>query len=245
MKRGLLAGVCAAALALCATSTAVAQDGGSAPDGPATFYISLFGGVAIPEDLNGSFTTSDTGLAFDFDQDLDIGFVIGGAVGTNLGEYFRIEGEVSYARVDAGNAFAVFQPGGSGFSYAGSGDVGALFVLANLWFDIPLNSPITPYLGGGIGAGIVDTDITLTGPDVFVLNDNDTGFAFQVGAGFIYALTEWLSLELGYRFKGITDFTIDVVEVGGGPQNAIQGADLYIHQVFGGVTISLGGLGGP
>lgn len=234
MKKTLLSGVCLASIALGANS-AQAQSLGDLDYSP-NFYVSIFGGVAIPEDVDGT-ATNATGTGFSVSLDADTGFAVGGAIGTRVNEWLRAELEVSYDEVDADNfsgSNATFA-----FSYSARGSVDALYILANVWFDVPLDMPVQPYLGGGLGVGIVDANVKVGPGGTFGPNESDTGFAFQVGAGLRYAVTENINLDVGYRFKGVENLDFDD-RIGALAGN--RNFDLYTHVVRGGITIDLGGM---
>jgi opacity protein-like surface antigen len=57
----------------------------------------------------------------------------------------------------------------------------------------------SPYVGAGLGAVRIETsDLTVTGGPLS--NDSALTFAYQLGLGIDYTLTERLNLDLGYRF---------------------------------------------
>jgi opacity protein-like surface antigen len=61
----------------------------------------------------------------------------------------------------------------------------------------------SPYAGAGLGAArIATSDLTVTGGPLS--SDSALVFAYQLGLGVDYALTERLSLDLGYRFFSST-----------------------------------------
>jgi opacity protein-like surface antigen len=83
-------------------------------------------------------------------------------------------------------------------------------LMNNLWVDVPLNKPIAWAFGRipvleplsvhvGAGIGIAFTDATTT-DNVSAGSDDGIGFTYQVGAGLGYAITEFVSLTLGYRY---------------------------------------------
>jgi len=80
--------------------------------------------------------------------------------------------------------------------------------MVNLWRDYELTDRWTMYVGGGIGAGgyrfsyrkfqpALNYQID-TSPDV-------NAFAWQAGGGTAYAITERISLDIGYRFFQIAN----------------------------------------
>ena len=86
--------------------------------------------------------------------------------------------------------------------------------MVNLWRDYELTDRWTMYVGGGIGAGgyqfsyqkfnPADTYQIETSPDV-------SAFAWQAGGGTAYAITERISLDIGYRFFQIATSTLPAV----------------------------------
>jgi len=78
---------------------------------------------------------------------------------------------------------------------SGSYDTTAIQVLGNVWLDIPNDSEITPYVGGGIGY----MDYSANTP--FGGSVNLSGIAGQIGAGFQYEITSKAILDVGYRYK--------------------------------------------
>jgi len=109
----------------------------------------------------------------------------------------------------------------------------ATTLFVNTWLDIPLVSMYRPvqytlglgrqpavrrwlepasfYIGFGIGVGFLDIDATT---NVLSADDEPIDFAWNVGAGINYALTERVSLSAGYRYVGLGKHTIDL---DGGP----------------------------
>jgi opacity protein-like surface antigen len=168
--------------------------------GGRTFYVSLFGGAAVPEDAG----FVSYGLLYA--AEMKDGFTLGMAVGTDIVPGLRGELEVSYLRAQA-DAISIspLLPVGPA-----SGDAEQLFVLTNLWKDIDLGLPVTPYLGGGVGLVVVDNEI---GTAVASPNDMTVASAGQLGAGLRFAVTQELSVDVGYRFKA----AFDVITQGNAP----------------------------
>lgn len=85
--------------------------------------------------------------------------------------------------------------------YAGVGNDDHYFgtLLANLYFDIPTQTIVTPYLGAGLGYGWSDSH-----------GDNQDGGAFAAMAGLEVSLTDNLSADIGYRYRQI--FSEDVYD---------------------------------
>ena len=131
-------------------------------------------------------------------------------------------------------------------------DIQTLF--ANAYFDIKTGTPITPYLGGGLGMAFINSkgsgsfDVdgstfgTFSGSTSSSRNMN-TNFAWNVGAGAAWDLTDNLALDLGYRFAGLGEAkssTTNIYDDGAGYRvNArAKTDDIFMHQVMLGLRIS-------
>jgi opacity protein-like surface antigen len=66
-------------------------------------------------------------------------------------------------------------------------------VLGNVYFDIPMDTMITPYLGAGVGYGFGSVDGG---------KDKD-GMAFALMAGASFSVTDNIDIDVGYRFREI------------------------------------------
>lgn len=76
-------------------------------------------------------------------------------------------------------------------------------VFANLFYDFHNDSDFTPYVGGGLGLAIINNKIEVqwnNGSDSY--NENLTTFAYNLGVGCSYDLTDALTADLAYRFVG-------------------------------------------
>ena len=200
---------------------------GSEPAEP-SFYISGFVGggfpqnadfdgiqtpdAAIPATVGGSVAGANAVVDLDFDNDV----FFGGAVGYQLPFQFwglfhpRIELEVSYidADVDSGS----FNGGNQTFS----GDQSTLYVFANNFTDIRWseNQRFVPYIGGGLGIGIVDTNVEyfpvgapFAPAPAFALTGEDTGFATHTTIGLTFEATE--NYEIYTEARYLTTYGVD------------------------------------
>lgn len=78
------------------------------------------------------------------------------------------------------------------------GDLTVDSLLFNTFGVYRSSSSLTPYFGAGIGvARITAADLTVTGQPL--IDDDALVLAYQFGAGFEIELTQFLSLDLGYR----------------------------------------------
>lgn len=183
------------------------------------WYVSLFGGGVVAED------SGITNFAEVYNVTFDAGFTVGVAVGTEVADGLRGELEASYVSYAADDYTTDRQPP----DFPASGDADLYFILANLWKDFDLGNGIAPYVGGGLGIGIADVDIQAGPP----LDDTAVALAGQLGAGLRFKITENLTADAGYRFKGLLDATIRADRAIGGPHGK---ASFYSHSFIGGLS---------
>jgi len=188
MKKSLLAFLALAILAIPTICLAA----------PPTFgpYVSGFVGAAVTAD------TDVTGSNFDDRVEFDPGINIGGTVGFDYG-FMRLEGELSYKQAEI--ARVIDRIGAETFRNV-DGRIGALAVMGNIFFDLHNPSPVTPYLGAGVGFAALHQSDTFGTSTAFgdrqllYQSDDDSVFAYQAGAGLEIALSSMLSLDLSYRY---------------------------------------------
>lgn len=90
---------------------------------------------------------------------------------------------------------------------------------ANLWRDFDVTERLTAYAGGGIGGGGYQFSVNqeYPVPNVTVTGANTvSGFAWQVGGGLAFALTDRITLDLGYRFFELASGSATAVATQGG-----------------------------
>lgn len=213
----------ASTLALVLAATVYSQAGRAAdisqPVAEPDWYLSVFGGASF---AHGHATIDDQK-----DLKFDDGFLLGGAIGRDIGNGFRSELELSYATNDNDKA----QDFTGGTKYELTGSTSAVFILGNLWKDIRLSDSVQPYLGGGIGVGILSSNSESNDVDWDV---DGVGLAGQFGAGLRFALTERLALDAGYRLRAVIDASSD----NGDDDNGVF--SYYSHGVQLGASYALG-----
>ena len=87
---------------------------------------------------------------------------------------------------------------------------GAQSFFFNGYFDIHNDTPVTPYIGAGLGFALVSIDHKFTvynamgpvpaGGIIKDISKTKTNFAWNIGAGAAWKITDLVSLDLGYRF---------------------------------------------
>ena len=88
-------------------------------------------------------------------------------------------------------------------SFKGDGNVTADSLLVNFFGAFHDSSRWSPYIGAGIGAARIEaSDLQVTGQPLG--KGSAVVLAYQLGVGLEYALTDSLSLDLGYRYFSTT-----------------------------------------
>ncbi len=160
------------------------------------FYASGIVGVSFGTLQSGGFNTAG---GFDnIGQASDSLFTAGGAVGMAFARptgQLRLEVE-GRGRDTLSGVTNSFEPPTPSFFYAVRATDG-WSVMSNVWRDWYLTKRLGVYGGGGIGAG----GYHLSVDDTVVSGDGHVGgFAWQVGGGTTYELTDRVTIDLGYRF---------------------------------------------
>ncbi len=87
-------------------------------------------------------------------------------------------------------------------------------LMLNFYYDFENSTSFTPYVGVGAGFAFIDADLDFDNPLVAGTDGNadTTNFAWNVGAGCAYELTEVISLDLQYKYVYFGD--TDTYETG-------------------------------
>ena len=177
--------------------------------------------------------------------------VFGGAlaVGYDVNKKFRIplRAELEYALFSTaeGETSQTWYMGGNPYwrdSIKQKLQIQTLFV--NAYYDFHNRTAFTPYLGGGLGLAFVrakgsnnwtDYLYSVSGTDKFGAKTT-TNFAWNVGLGATYDITNWCSIDLGYRFAGLGKGKTNY----GGTLGSyrIKTKNIYMHQVTTGVRFT-------
>ena len=139
------------------------------------------------------------------------GWTVDAAVGRQIDSHFRAEGQLIYSDDKA---------------KVGDGRIKMSAGLANGYYDFDTGTKLRPFVGAGVGIGQVKLD---GGP----VQDDDTGFAYQLLTGVAYPINDKLSAQVGYRYLGVND-----VKIGYGPQT-VRG-DYHDQAVTLGLTYKFG-----
>jgi opacity protein-like surface antigen len=235
-----------------AATTAVALVLMGTPAKADGFYISAFGGLNFQPGSSGSqsgtsgiYTTTTS-----FSEDADTGFVIGGSIGVELTKWaqgLRTEVEVSYRRNDRSGDHLLELFYGTIDEDTASGPINGnlsnFSILANVWYEIDTGWKIRPYVGGGAGwarsrleatAPVTIDSVENIAPDNwFTTEQEQNGFAFQLGAGFNQTVAPGVDVGIGYRYFNGPNF--DPIFIN---KNLPVGFDNENHSVLVNLTIS-------
>ncbi|NTW82870.1 MAG: porin family protein [Chlorobiaceae bacterium] len=148
--------------------------------------------------------------------DFKTGCLVNGAIGYDFGS-FRVEGEIGYQNNEiksfrgdvveqASFAYPPFNSTDTAsYSQKPSGDVKQtiLSCMVNLYFDLDLKSKqVRPYVIGGLGNASVSRDYRLPGKTV---SFSESVFAWQVGAGLAFRVSNKSTIDIGYRYFATDD----------------------------------------
>jgi opacity protein-like surface antigen len=164
--------------------------------------------AATPSWYDGIYLAAEGGASWFYDIDADTGWNAGGALGYRLNPSWRVELNTSYREANRAAMSLVELP--KGVYYKGSdshrngkssmvsvrhdSDIGLIASMVNGIFDLPLpfvgETPIVPYVGVGIGLGVITSDG----------RSNDYQFAWNVLGGVGYNVWSNLHATVGYRY---------------------------------------------
>ena len=175
------------------------------------YYITAKGGVSKTFNTGmTSFNNFDGSLDTLQNEDLGTGSAFGFSVGKYLTDSFRLELEAIKRTGYEYDAHALLFPAASNKAKI---ETHALFI--NGFYDFQpcsiSNTPITPYLGGGVGISrnkmgtVVEHNNGL--PTGTTKGGNTINqFAYKLSAGTLVSLTEQLSLDVNYQYVNLGAF---------------------------------------
>lgn len=183
-------------------------------------------GMAIPSDAD--VTESEPGDAdFTYNLESDPGLALGAAVGYAF-ENIRIEGEIAWQK----NDFDKANPWGRELEL--DGDISSLAFLLNAYYDFRNSSAFTPFVTAGIGMARIDVDdMAAPGFPMPAQSGHDTVFAFQLGFGVSYAVSDRISLDVKYRYFKTQDPEFD----GDASDPGTTEAEYSSHNIYAGIRV--------
>lgn len=167
-----------------------------------TLYVStFFGGHFLPDIVSNTSYTSTPNLSKEtYEQGM--GFTARVAVGGHVNSNLRTELELGLSRSNQKSIRDVINGALPGTVYNGHGQIDAITLMGNVWVDIPMFDSmwgLTPYVGGGLGAALVQSNLIYTAFPNYGPQASSLEFAGQLGAGVNWAINETISAGLGYR----------------------------------------------
>lgn len=209
MKQAIGRIVTCALAPLIALVLAIPAAAAEGTDDDLNFYVQYNAGATwVP---NQSLTAADasgtnkvTGQRMSGHTEQNIGFAVGGAIGTRFLDFFRGELEYMYRQSEVTN-FSV-----QGGNSDASGDVSLMTVMLNGYFEYDLDIGFVPYVGLGIGWGMVKLDAKNRElPESAKPESKDAVFAYSLMAGGSIPINEVLDIQIGYRYIRTTESRID------------------------------------
>lgn len=179
------------------------------------FYVSASGALVIPQDsdLESNNGATNTALqAAEAQSELSTGLGVSAAMGLFFKRRFRVEFEYAYKSADIDQVNLTVPAGSTVIPSQGEMSINTF--MANAAFDFRNSSRFSPYLGTGIGVGLVDFQnptFTTGGVTIPTSTENDIGFAFQLFGGVNYWINPQVVGFLGYKYLSVSDPTIGIV----------------------------------
>jgi opacity protein-like surface antigen len=192
---------------------------GPAHSAPTFFYVRA--------DAGGSFPTGSDLQGFDPSP------VFGAGVGFSPLPFLRTDVTLTYRSDYPGSATnTTILPG---TTLTAKSDIKSLVGMVNAYFDLPVPGPVTPYVGGGIGAARNDlgtTTISAGGTQIAAVGGSTkTQFAWQAGAGVAFSVLPTIAIDIAYHYLDAGKFETAVI---GG--SSVSGR-LKAHEVTAGLRV--------
>jgi len=187
-------------------AAAIAAALGCAP-AQAQFYIGAEGGWTNLEDQTGSYGFTPgtlgrfVGPSLGAKESFDDGFNVGGRVGYMWG-HWRIEEEYRFQQ----NGIRGFSLGGVSLANA-RGDRSAHAIMTNVLYDFSFGWPVSPHIGGGVGAVDIQEGLKQTPGFGQLAHGDSWQFGYQGIAGLRWMVNPSVAVDVDYRYLGATDPT--------------------------------------
>ena len=241
---GWMLGACAVAVLAGQPQSAEAQ---SAPG----IYVGVMGGgnYVEPRDVEWDVPGGGGGFiggllgAIDQGVNYEWGWAAGGTIGYRVGDGLRAEIEGVY-RANEHDEWSIF-----GFDVPLDGDITAISGMVNVLYDIDFGSSVVPYVGVGVGAAYVETDVDVApgffGPGAVNFKDDAWALAYQGIVGVNLRLDENIDLFADYRYFSTYDLEL-TDNVVGGPGVVTNVDDEYTsHTVMAGLRFTFTDMAEP
>ena len=199
-------------------------------------YLSIFAGGAFQREFEHGYTHVNPAENGNSTHDLDMGYIFGGAIGFHVRPNIRAELELSHISSDI-NGQTFDNPIFAASSGPASGKIQSTSLMVNAWYDFDAIERFRPYIGGGVGVSFLKGKSLLNGNTDHEFNDSQSAFAFQAGLGSQVEVSDRVSLDIGYRFRGVPNVTLKT-EI---PGQVNKSASLFSHTVQLGFRFKLNG----
>ena len=90
----------------------------------------------------------------------------------------------------------------------GVGEIKTTSVMLNGFYDFELEGDLTPYIGLGIGSA--SSDVSFAPSNTPIVNDDDSGFAWQAIIGADYAVSDSISVFGNFRHFNAEDASVNL-----------------------------------
>lgn len=194
-------------------------------------YLRIDGGYTMTSDPEGtgrngphlSSETQNTG-------------VVSLGLGTRVEDQVRIEGMLSYRS-------PMELDGTDGANSGISGEVESISAMFNLYYDVKQvhewigNDTITPYVGAGVGISMLETDSLVTAGGTTERGTQVYNLTYAAMAGVSSKVSDFVTLDLGYRFINLGQFEQDGSFSNGITAAATKNDDLLAHEFRAGVRL--------
>ncbi|WP_130471620.1 outer membrane protein [Candidatus Magnetaquicoccus inordinatus] len=181
------------------------------------YYVSLKIGGAFADDTEGKTKVGAKATATGYEENATYSV----AAGIRLHPSVRLELEGGYRKLYADS----LSVRGAAVTKL-NGAMTVKTVMGNAIYDLPLDSMLKPYLLGGIG--LARTDSTVIYNAATSNKGYSTDFAFQLGAGVTFPLTDLVHADIGYRYLHLS---------GADMGHVISTEDNSIHEIYAGVQM--------
>lgn len=192
-------------------------------------YVRIDGGFSITSDPEGS----GTGGTHRESKIQNTGFASAG-FGARVDDQVRLEGLLTYRA-----PMSIDGTNGSGSTVAG--EVGSVSAMVNFYYDFKEvhkwlgGDTFTPYLGAGAGISMLDTDSLATTGGNTERGTEVYNLTYALMAGVSSAISENLTLDVGYRFINLGQFEHDGTFSNGSTGTATKYDDLLAHEMHAGI----------
>jgi len=237
--------VLAAVMALVLAPAALAENKAASAENKAAFYVTPKIGFSSMTAKTGGGSESKNvvpfGLAFGYDFN---------PVRVELEYAYRAKKEFYNETYE--NAPINSWPGGTLLGYSDvtqKGKLGVQSFFLNGYYDIHNSSSITPYVGLGLGFGKVSYEVSGVVKDSpithqespYSFSGSKTKFAWNIGGGAAWQLSDSMALDLGYRYANFGKFStveFDYSDSGGGWVLEANDVKTSAHDVMLGLRFS-------